>query len=264
MPASAKLTISLPTTASSRTVISVAPPYPAGTPSGQTGWTDRGAVPREYGPALSDSSGKSNEPAAMELQRLPVGYHKPERWAAFDRCNAFYFEPAASLVVNSGLTTANFTAALGTSPDTLSFAYTTGTPWNATLSELDVSNNGGIIPFNVMAANAPGSGSSGSTTTPGVASCSSGPSVGQRTAQFPNEWRSRGRFQRPNFGVFRLDLGGIATSRQLWRHGDVDRQQCGKSKPSGCRESGGFHRSSRRIFHLPHIPGAHCQPHDQH
>src|SRR5579883_1743080 len=38
LPASAKLTISLPASASSSTVISVAPQYPVGTPASQTGW----------------------------------------------------------------------------------------------------------------------------------------------------------------------------------------------------------------------------------
>jgi uncharacterized protein (TIGR03437 family) len=42
----------------------------------------------------------------------------------------------------------------------LTFTYTTGSAWSGVTSELDVSTNGGIIPFNVTAANASSGGSS--------------------------------------------------------------------------------------------------------
>jgi len=66
--------------------------------------------------------------------------------------------------VTPGLGVTNFTAANGTTPDTLSFTYTTAAPWTSPQSELDVATNGTIIPFNVTAANASGGSSSGGAT----------------------------------------------------------------------------------------------------
>jgi len=70
--------------------------------------------------------------------------------------------PPASLVVNPGPTTANYSAASGTTPATLTFTYTTGSPWSTLspqTSELDVSSTDGIIPFTVTAANVASGGS---------------------------------------------------------------------------------------------------------
>lgn len=69
--------------------------------------------------------------------------------------------PPSSLVVNPGAGITNFVYANGTTPDTLSFTYTTGTPWLSLLpsdwsSQLDVATNGTTIPFTVTAASATG------------------------------------------------------------------------------------------------------------
>jgi len=166
MPAASKLTVSLPTTAPSGTVISVVPTYPAGTPAGQTGWLTVAPSQGNTAPLpLTVVANPTGLPPGSYNAALSVTTN-PNVGSLSIAVTLSISNPPANLVVNPGLTTANFTPASGTTPDTLSFAYTTGTPWNVTPSELDVSTNGGIIPFNVTAANAAGSGSGGSTTTP--------------------------------------------------------------------------------------------------
>jgi len=67
--------------------------------------------------------------------------------------NLLISNPPSTLAVSSS--SSNYTApASGTSSPTLTFSYTTGTTGAQPVSaELDVSSNGGIIPFNVTAAN---------------------------------------------------------------------------------------------------------------
>jgi uncharacterized protein (TIGR03437 family) len=161
LPASAKLTISLPASASSSTVISVAPQYPVGTPASQTGWL-----------TIAPSSGHS--PLALVVianpTALPPGSYtvtlsittNPNVGSLTVPVTLDISNPPANLVVSPGPATTNFTAASGSTPATLTFTYTTGAAWSGVSSELDVSTNGGIIPFNVTAANA-SSGGGGST-----------------------------------------------------------------------------------------------------
>jgi uncharacterized protein (TIGR03437 family) len=66
--------------------------------------------------------------------------------------------PPSTLVITPGPAVNNFTPASGTTPDTLSFFYTTGTSWTGPQSELDAATNGTPIPFTVTAANASSSG----------------------------------------------------------------------------------------------------------
>jgi uncharacterized protein (TIGR03437 family) len=73
--------------------------------------------------------------------------------------------PPSSLAVNPGAGITNFVVANGNTPDTLSFTYTTGTPWTSLASasvssELDVATNGTTIPFTVTASSSPGGKSS--------------------------------------------------------------------------------------------------------
>jgi uncharacterized protein (TIGR03437 family) len=165
LPASAKLTVSLPTTASSSTVVSVSSTYSAGTPASQTGW-------------LTAAPSSGHAPLVLVVVANPTGMPPGSYNATLSittnpnignlsiPVTLAISNPPANLVVNPGLATSNFTAASGTSPDSLSFTYTTGAAWSATASELDVSTNGGIIPFNVTASNTAASGSGGGTTTP--------------------------------------------------------------------------------------------------
>ncbi|HEV3332218.1 MAG TPA: hypothetical protein VG096_14615 [Bryobacteraceae bacterium] len=97
--------------------------------------------------------------------------------------------PPSSLVVSPGAGITNFVAANGTTPDTLSFTYTTGTLWStlassSVSSELDVATNGTTIPFIVAVTSGSGKGTSvwlrvnqvgypASLTTSGVANSGS-------------------------------------------------------------------------------------------
>jgi uncharacterized protein (TIGR03437 family) len=183
LPASAKLTISLPNTASSSTVISVATEYPVGTPASQIGWLtvapDSGYAPL----AMIVIANPTGLPPGSYTATLSITTN-PSLGTLTVPVTLDISNPPASLVVAPGATTTNFSAASGSTPATLTFTYTTGTTWSATTSELDVSTNGGIIPFNVTAANASSGGSSStgvwlrvapqgaplaSTTTSGVA-----------------------------------------------------------------------------------------------
>ena len=162
-PASAKLTISLPASQSGSTVISVSPVYAAGTPESQTGW-------------LTVSPDSGHAPLALTVMVNPTGLPPgsfdatlsvdttPNVGSVTVPVTLAISNPPANLVVSPGATTTNFTAASGSTPDTLSFTYTTGSAWSAPTSELDVSTNGGIIPFNVTAANASSSGTGASAT----------------------------------------------------------------------------------------------------
>ena len=151
LPAAAKMTVSLPNSASTSTVVSVAAAYPPGTPLSQSGW-------------LTVTPASGHAPLALSVVVNPTGLPPGSLKASLTITTApdigslivpvtlVISNPPARLVVAPGPTTTNFTPAQGTSPDTLSFTYTTGTVWVATQSELDVSTNGGIIPFNVTAA----------------------------------------------------------------------------------------------------------------
>jgi uncharacterized protein (TIGR03437 family) len=164
LPASAPLTVSLPSTASSSTVISVVSTYPAGTPPTQTWLTvapAKGHAPLK----LTVVANPTSLPPGGYSATLSVTTN-PNVGSLSISVTLSVSNPPANLVVNPGVATSNFTPASGSTPDTLSFTYTTGAPWNAPASELDVSTTGGTIPFNVTAANAAGSGSGGSATTP--------------------------------------------------------------------------------------------------
>jgi uncharacterized protein (TIGR03437 family) len=165
LPAAAKLTISLPTTASSANVISVSPSYPPGTPDAQVGWLTVAPSSGHAPLALSVVANPTSLPPGSYNATLSVTTN-PNVGSTSVSVTLSVANPQANLVVNPGLTTANFTPASGTTPDTLSFAYTTGAAWTGPASELDVSTNGGIIPFNVTAANAAASGSGGKGSTP--------------------------------------------------------------------------------------------------
>ena len=166
LPPAAKLTVSLPKTASGATVISVSPTYPVGTPASQIGWL---TVAPSFGSGPSSPLTVLAKPTG-----LPPGSYtanlsvttNPNVGNLSVLVTLSIANPPASLAVSPGLTTANFTAASSSTPDTLSFTYITGSAWNVPASELDVSTSGGTIPFNVTAANAAGAASGGGTTAP--------------------------------------------------------------------------------------------------
>jgi uncharacterized protein (TIGR03437 family) len=162
LPASTKLKVSLPATVSSSTVISVVPVYPAGAAASETGWL-----------SVAPASGAS--PLTLEVVANPTGLPpgsftstlsvttSPNVGSLNVPVTLSISNPPANLVVTPGATTTNFTPANGSTPATLLFSYTTGAAWSDPASELDVSTNGGIIPFNVTVANAT---TSGKSTTP--------------------------------------------------------------------------------------------------
>jgi uncharacterized protein (TIGR03437 family) len=165
LPAAAKLTVSLPTTASAATAITVSPTYPPGTPDTQAGWLTVAPSSGHAPLALSVITNPTSLPPGSYNATLSVTT-APNVGNLSIPVTLSIANPPANLVVNPGLSTSNFTPASGSSPDTLSFTYTTGAAWNVSASELDVSTNGGIIPFNVTVANAAGAASGGGTSTP--------------------------------------------------------------------------------------------------
>jgi uncharacterized protein (TIGR03437 family) len=84
---------------------------------------------------------------------ITVNTTPPSSNPAVVSVNLLISNPPSTLAVTS--TSSNYTPpASGTSSPTLTFSYTTGTLGAQPVSaELDVSSNGGIIPFNVTAAN---------------------------------------------------------------------------------------------------------------
>jgi hypothetical protein len=165
LPAATKLTVSLPATASGATVIAVSPTYPPGTPDTQAGWLTVAPSSGHAPLALSVIANPTSLPPGSYNATLSVTT-APNVGNLSIPVTLSISNPPANLVVNPGLSTSNFTSASGSSPDTLSFTYTTGSAWNVLASELDVSTNGGIIPFNVTVANAAASASGGGTSTP--------------------------------------------------------------------------------------------------
>jgi len=157
LPASSKVTVTLPTGTPSSTVVvaqeSSSPAWLVVTPS--SGYSPlaltvnanpTGLPPGTYPGSIAIST----TPTTMTLT-IPV--------------TLTVSNPPSSLVVISP--SANYTAATSSSNATLSFSYTTGAGWPAfpasdptTFSEIDVASNGGTIPFTVTAAPASGTGSS--------------------------------------------------------------------------------------------------------
>jgi uncharacterized protein (TIGR03437 family) len=155
LPASSKVTVTLPTGTASGTVVqaqaSSAPAWLVVTPA--SGYSPlaltvtanpTGLAPGSYPGSIAIST----LPASLSLT-IPV--------------TLMVSNPPSSLVVISP--SANYTPATSTSNGTLTFAYTTGAPWPAfpatsaaTSSEIDVASNGGTIPFTVTVAAATGTG----------------------------------------------------------------------------------------------------------
>jgi uncharacterized protein (TIGR03437 family) len=149
MPASGKVTVTLPSGSASSTVLDAqvnsAPAWLTVTPA--SGYSPlnltltanpTGLPPGNYPATIAIST----VPATMTLT-IPV--------------TLVVSNPPSSLVVISP--SPNYTSATSTTNGTLAFAYTTGSPWPAypasdptTASELDVASNGGTIPFTVTAA----------------------------------------------------------------------------------------------------------------
>ncbi len=155
LPASTKMTVTLPTgTASSTVVLAQASSTPA--------WL-----------VVTPASGYS--PLALTLTANPTGL-APGSYPGSIAISTFpaslsltipvtlmVSNPPSSLVLISP--SANYTPATSSSNGTLTFAYTTGAPWPAfpatsaaTSSEIDVASNGGTIPFTVTVAAAGGTG----------------------------------------------------------------------------------------------------------
>ena len=131
LPASAKLTVSLPKTASAATVISASPTYPVGTPAGQIGWL---TVAPSFGSGpslpLTVLANPTGLPPGSYTANLSVTTN-PNAGNLSVPVTLSISNPPASLVVSPGLTTSNFTPASGSTLDTLSFTYTParlGTP----------------------------------------------------------------------------------------------------------------------------------------
>jgi uncharacterized protein (TIGR03437 family) len=159
LPASSKVTVTLPTGTASSTVVlaqaSSAPAWLVVTPA--SGYSPlaltltanpTGLPPGTYPGSIAIST----VPATMSLT-IPV--------------NLMVSNPPSSLVVISPST--NYTPATSSTNGTLAFSYTTGAAWPAfpttdptTSSEIDVASNGGTIPFIVTAAAATGTGAGGS------------------------------------------------------------------------------------------------------
>ena len=159
LPASSKVTVTLPTGTASSTVVmaqaSSAPAWLVVTPA--SGYSPlaltltanpTGLPPGTYPGSIAIST----VPATMSLT-IPV--------------NLMVSNPPSSLVVISPST--NYTPATSSTNGTLTFSYTTGAAWPAfpatdptTSSEIDVASNGGTIPFIVTAAAATGAGAGGS------------------------------------------------------------------------------------------------------
>ncbi len=157
MPASSKVTVTLPTGTPSSTVIvaqeSSAPAWLTVTPA--FGYSPlaltltanpTGLPPGNYPGSIAIST----TPTTMTLT-IPV--------------TLVVSNPPSSLVVISP--SSNYTSATSSSNGTLAFSFTTGGAWPptpatdpATSSEIDVASNGGTIPFTITAASASGSGSS--------------------------------------------------------------------------------------------------------
>ena len=162
MPASSKVTVTLPTGTPSSTVVvaqeTSTPAWLVVTPA--SGYSPlaltltanpTGLPPGNYPASIAIST----TPATMTLT-IPV--------------TLVVSNPPSSLVVISP--SSNYTSATSSSNGTLTFAFTTGGTWPAfpatdptTSSEIDVASNGGTIPFTVTAAAASGTGK-GSSSTP--------------------------------------------------------------------------------------------------
>ena len=152
-PASQTLTITLPSTASSSTVINAAVPCPASTPLCQT-WL-----------AVAPSQGYS--PLTVTLTANPTGLPPgsyplnisittvPNVGTLIVPVTLMVTNPPSTLSVVAGPNT-TLTPATTTSNANLVYSYTTGSNWAQQPSELDVSTNGGIIPFDVAVSNATG------------------------------------------------------------------------------------------------------------
>jgi len=152
-PASQTLTITLPSTASSSTVIYASVPCPASTPLCQT-WL-----------ALAPAQGLS--PLTLTVTANPTGLPPgsypqnilittvPNVGSLTIPVTLLVTNPPSQLSVVAGPNT-SLTAATPTTPATLTYSYTTGSVWSLQPSELDVSTNGGIIPFDVVVSNAAG------------------------------------------------------------------------------------------------------------
>lgn len=157
LPLPATLTISLPSSVSSSASINVSPSYPAGTPATEQGWLS--AVP---------ASGYS--PLKLTIMANPTGL-PPGTLTAF--LNISTTPATTAIAVTVTLTISNAPAILqvpvpsaaSNGTPGLTFAYTTGSLADPTCSnvpsqQIDVTTNGGIIPFTVTVANV-----TGSTTT---------------------------------------------------------------------------------------------------
>jgi uncharacterized protein (TIGR03437 family) len=152
-PASQTLTVTLPSTAPVSTVISASVPCPAANPLCQT-WL-----------AVAPSQGHS--PLTLTITANPTGLPPgsyPESITITTNPNVgsilvpvtlLVTNPPSVLSVVPGPNT-TMTPATTTTPATLTYSYTTGSLWSQQPSELDVSTNGGIIPFNVAVSNATG------------------------------------------------------------------------------------------------------------
>ena len=155
-PKAASLAVTLPATASSSTIICAAPTYPAGTPASQSGWLTLPSSPQicGHGPlSMSISANVTSMPPGSFAASIAITT-SPDVGSASVPVMLSISNPPSTLVITPGPTANNFTPASGTTPDTLSFTYTTGTMWIDPQSELDAATNGTPIPFTVTAANA--------------------------------------------------------------------------------------------------------------
>jgi hypothetical protein len=164
LPPVAKVTISLPSTAVASTVIYASICTQAATTAGN--------CPASW---LSVTPAFGHSPLALSVQVNPSGmapgsytatiyfWTSPDVGSNSVPVTLSITNPPSTLVVNPyPANLANFTPASGTTPDTLSFTYTTGSAWVPLQSQLNVATNGGIIPFSATVANASGGSGSGS------------------------------------------------------------------------------------------------------
>ncbi|MBV9744737.1 MAG: hypothetical protein JO099_13330 [Acidobacteriia bacterium] len=158
LPASQNLTLSLPTTVSSSTLIDVAVQYPVGTPASQQGWLTIAGAPGVSPLKLTVLANPTGLPPGTLNATIQVSTTPSTTTLAVSVTLAIANPPATLQLSGTNLTPAS-----GTSPASLTFSYTTGVAWSVAPSEVDVTTNGGTIPFNVSVANAS---SSASSSTP--------------------------------------------------------------------------------------------------
>ncbi len=241
LPASSKVTVTLPTGTPSSTVVvaqaSSAPAWLVVTPA--SGYSPlaltltanpTGLPPGTYPGSIAIST----VPATMSLT-IPV--------------NLMVSNPPSSLVVISP--SPNYTPATSSTNGTLTFSYTTGAAWPAypatdptTSSEIDVASNGGTIPFTVTAA------CRIRCRNRQLFHLGSRGAAGLDAFGADHQRRSAFGFLRADHGTAGRDHRAGLAARQLWRHHHHRSDHFRQRVVYRVGEPGGFGRPALADFHL--------------